>query len=238
MKINSARCIGCSQCVPYCPVGAISVEDQVASIEEEICLECRICFRSRVCPQDAFINEEDLPWPRSLRASFSDVLSPHKGTGVLGRGTEEMKTNDVTNRIQPGSVGIAIEMGRPGVGTTFMDVQTVAQAMARLPIRFEPANPVTNIMADAQTGTLLDEVLDERALSAIIEFETKMEHLPEVVRMIREVEKKIATVFSVALSARADERTGEIPFEEILKEAGMPCRPNGKTNVGLGRKLF
>ena len=52
--------------------------------------------------------------PRSIRAAFSDPTVVHAGTGVGGRGTEEIKTNGVTGRLQEGEVGIVVEIGRPG----------------------------------------------------------------------------------------------------------------------------
>jgi len=58
-------------------------------------------------------------------------------------------------------------MGRPGVGTSFRDLQTVAMAIARLGVEFEPANPVAELMADQKTGKIREEVLNERVLSAI-----------------------------------------------------------------------
>ena len=41
---------------------------------------------------------------------------PHESTGVHGRGTEEVKTNDVSGRVQVGEVGFTIEFGRPSTG--------------------------------------------------------------------------------------------------------------------------
>ena len=52
--------------------------------------------------------------PRILRSRV-----PHESTGVEGRGTEEVKTNDVSGRVKMGEVGFTIELGRPGVGVRF-----------------------------------------------------------------------------------------------------------------------
>jgi hypothetical protein len=60
-----------------------------------------------------------------------------------GRGTEEMKTNDVTGRYRDGEVGIAAELGRPCVGFRFRDLERVTTGLAERGIRFEPDNPVT-----------------------------------------------------------------------------------------------
>ena len=52
-----------------------------------------------VCPTAAF-EPEELAWPRVVRRAFSDPRVPHESTGVEGRGTEEVKTNDVSGRVQ------------------------------------------------------------------------------------------------------------------------------------------
>ena len=53
-----------------------------------------------ICPTAAF-EPEDLQWPRVVRRAFSDPRATHESTGVQGRGTEEVKTNDVTQRVKP-----------------------------------------------------------------------------------------------------------------------------------------
>lgn len=236
MLVSRDECTGCEACIPYCPVGAISLDAEgIACVDQDLCVECGVCYRSRVCPMDALVMPE-LNWPRSLRAQFSDPVVEHPGTGVLGRGTEEMKTNDVTGRFRTGRVGVAVELGRPGTSTSFRDVQTMAMALARLGVHFEPMNPVTQIMKDTSTGELLDEVLDEKALSAIIEMEMPQEKLPQVLEAIKQVAGQLDTVFSLDVALRA------VPdnVEKVLatcRELGFAVRPNGKTNVGLGRPL-
>jgi len=50
-KVDSKRCIGCAQCVPKCPVGAITMEKGRAVIDPEKCIGCGIC--ADVCPVNA-----------------------------------------------------------------------------------------------------------------------------------------------------------------------------------------
>jgi Pyruvate/2-oxoacid:ferredoxin oxidoreductase delta subunit len=241
MQIDKEKCIGCEECHPYCPVGAItSVECEggsVSEIDQVACVECGCCHeRSSICPVDA-IYMPKLEWPRSIREPFSNPHVAHPSTTGQGRGTEEMKTNDVTGRFPFGFAGVAVEMGRPGVGTSFRDLQTVAMAIARLGVEFEPANPVTELMADQKAGKIREEVLDERVLSAILEFKIKIDKLREVLVTIRDVSMKIDTVFSLDLISRVNP-DGSTPVLAIAKEAGFSPRPNTKTNVGLGRPLF
>ena len=53
------------------------------------------------------------------------------GSQVPGRGTEEMKTNDVKGTFLPGEVGVGIELGRPGIEANFRDVEKVAMALMK-----------------------------------------------------------------------------------------------------------
>ena len=105
MFIDQDVCERCMDCIPVCPVGAIGiVETRLAYhstykviIDYQTCVECGVCRRLNKCPQGAIKQVEDIPYPRILRAAFSDPTFRHESTAVLGRGTEEMKTNDVKN---------------------------------------------------------------------------------------------------------------------------------------------
>ena len=146
MKINPKKCVACGNCTYVCPMGAIYIDPELkrATINRDECVECYACynglskevlppstvrfvrrtlanFRIRfepepdVCPTTAF-EPDQLEWPRVVRRAFSDPRVPHESTGVSGRGTEEVKTNDVTDRVGIGQVGFTIELGRPGIG--------------------------------------------------------------------------------------------------------------------------
>ena len=233
MKIDPELCIACEACLPYCPMAAISMKDDVAVIDEDECVECNVCLKSGVCPVDAFVFEP-APWPRSLRTTFSDPRTEHKETKIAGRGTEEMKTNDVTGRFQRGWVGMGCEFGRPGIGTRFRDVDKVAQVLAKHGVEFESKNPVTFLMEDPKTGKIKEDVLNEKALSAIIECLYPIEKFEEIMNALKEVAKEIDTVFSCEVINRADP-DGSYPLRKKLNELGIPYYINGKQNVGLGR---
>ena len=231
MHINQ-QCIGC-------PVGAIgaAADGHHSEVNLDRCVECSACLRSRVCPVNAF-EPQELPWPRSLRSAFSDVLSPHKSTGVLGRGTEEMKTNDVTGRLRAGFVNVAVELGRPGISASFEDVQTVTRALARLDVEFQKENPVPSLFTNDRNGDLNPEVLGERVLSALVEFEIPVSRVPELVEALEEAGKTVDTVFSAALAEPIRPGESEPELIQILEENGIFYRPNGKTNVGLGKPFL
>lgn len=242
MFIDKEKCIGCEACHPYCTVGAIHSETKETSgelisvIDQDECVECGVCLRARICPTEA-IYQGELKWPRSLRAVFSDPITVHKETGIAGRGTEEMKTNDVTGRIRRGQAGVAVELGRPGVGTRFKDVHIMAQAMAKAGANFETKNPVTFLMVDKKTGKIRDDILQEKVLSAIIECVVELEKLETLLLAIKETAPKLETVFSLDLIGRIGE-DGEIQTLPRAEKVGFAVRPNTKNNIGFGRPLF
>lgn len=154
-----------------------------------------------------------------------------------GRGTSEMKTNEMTGRYGYGKVGVAAELGRPVLGFQFWELEKVAMAMAEHGAQFEPENPVT-VFLDIETGRIKEEFAEirrERARSAIIESLFPMESVVEVYRALEEVGKELDTVFTVDIISRCVD--GAIPVMPILDEAGINVRINGKTNMGLGRPL-
>lgn len=233
MRIDPDICIGCESCVPYCPVGAIAVKDDLADIDQDLCVECGVCFRASVCPVEA-IREPALEWPRTLRALFSNPITVFQETGVAGRGTDEVKSNDVTGRYGRGEVGFGIEMGRPGTGTTFRQVQQLTEAVAAIGVRFEKMNPLTTLLSDPGSGKIRDDILDERVLTAIIEFKVPVHRVGEVLTTLKEAAVALDTVFSVDYISRPA-RDGSLPAVEAVKKIGYRVSDHVKICVGLGR---
>ena len=209
--------------------------DDIAEVDQGTCVECGDCIRAEVCPTDAFIYEAQ-PWPRSVREAFSNPLAEHKETRIPGRGTEEMKTNDVRGLYGRGVIGVGVEVGRPGVSCNFRDVETITTALAKVGMNFAEGNPVTTNMVDRATGKINPEILNERVMSAIVEGTIPIEKLADVIKAAKEAASQIDTVFSLEFIDRP-EADHSVPMEKILKEQGVAYYPNGKFNLGLGRPL-
>lgn len=233
MKILEDVCIGCESCIAYCPVNAIAVKDDRTVIDQDECVECGVCLRANVCLVGAIFQPE-LDWPRVLRSQFSDPVVEHPLTGVRGRGTAEMKTNDVTGRYKLGFAGIGIEVGRPGIGTRLSEVEKIYKELVALGIQFEPDNPVRGLLNPENTGKFKPDVLNEKVLSAIIEFIVPSGRLEEVLGRIRDVSRRIDTVISVCLIDKVSDDS-RMANHAIAQSAGYTLSINAKVNAGLGR---
>lgn len=264
MKINQDKCIGCGNCTYVCPMGAIFINPKTgrSTINRDECVECYACYNGLsaenlppriarltrkffdlfalrfdpepdICPTSAF-EPDDLEWPRVVRRAFSDPRVPHESTGVIGRGTEEVKTNEITNRIKIGEVGVTIEFGRPGVGARFYEIQEMSRALANAGVAFEKNNPVATLMTDLSTGEIRPDILSEKVLSAILEISIPSADLRGVLKIVRDVEKRINTTVILGVAVRCDENGDDKLVAPILEDLGYrPVR--AKTNLGLGR---
>lgn len=237
MKIDPDKCISCLECIDLCPMSCISEIEETVQIDQEECVECGVCFKSGVCPTDAiYIPEESKQYPRVIRAQFSDPGVEHPAQKQGGRGTEEMKTNDVTGRYRRGEFGMAFEFGRPGIGTRLGEIEKVTKALCSMGVPVETANPVYNLLADPKTGTMKPEVRKEKVLSAILEFKIKEDQLERVVKALVPVLDQLDTVVSWGLATRFAP-DGTLPVRSKLKTLGITVRPNAKINMGLGRPM-
>ncbi len=241
MYINTEKCISCKRCIPFCPIEAIIEVDGVITIDLDICVECGVCEKHANCPTDAIYNVH-LDSPRAYRKAFSDPFGKHENTSLkhMGRGTEEVKTNDVTGIVNDlNMVAFAIELGRPNVSASFRDIQTMSMAVAPYVEQFEPNNPITSLIIDKKLGKLDPIVLDERVLSAIIEFTCELDNIPNIIKEMERVAGEIDTVFSTGIICKVDETDNSLPVYDLLKSMNIDVnRASSKTNMGLGRPRY
>jgi ferredoxin len=263
VRIDPKRCVACGNCVAVCPMEAIYVDSAIgrAAVNEDECVECFTCFRwmskerlwppmvrgvrrlaklfrfrfdpePDICPTDAIVPQE-LAWPRIVRRAFSDPQVPHESTGIHGRGTAEVKTNDVTGRVKEREAGFVIEFGRPGVGARFSEIEKMTRALAGIGVEFETQNPVTSLMKDRERGLIREDILSEKVLSAIVEIKVGIDQVPAVLDSVRSVSRELDTVVAVGVSTRCGPGE-EDPLRDLLEREGFTAY-RGKTNLGLGR---
>ncbi|MEJ2056713.1 MAG: 4Fe-4S dicluster domain-containing protein [Desulfofustis sp.] len=236
--IDKETCTGCRICQTYCTVDAILFNDSKWYIDPDLCTECYVCLRMRVCPEDAIYAEELVGFYKQFQHVISDPVENHGVTGVTGRGTEEVKTNDVSGRVKKGWIGLSIDMGRPGLGVYLRDAEKVAMAIADAGFKLAPQeeSPLAALMPDASTGKLEEGCLGYRLLSVIIEGRCEEEKAKDVFKALLAIEKEIDTVFSVGLISRVDEN-GDCRALGFLDELGIDRPHRGKVNPGLGKPL-
>jgi hypothetical protein len=238
MIIRQELCVGCGRCQPLCPTAAILYEGTKSVVDQDVCYECGTCLRSAICPLDAIAESPNVyDYPRALRKYFSDPNATHAATGIQGRGTEESKSNDVTHRVGPGEIGVAIEIGRPTIGMSILEIQKITRAIARAGVhKIEAHNPIHSMIADLATGDLKPELLGERVLSAIIEIKVERPQLRGILRTLKAVAKEVDSVFCIDVCTIVEAGL-KIPEEvlESIRAEGLTWRPNAKINMGLGR---
>lgn len=262
MKIDEKKCVGCANCSPVCPMGAIYIgPDGLAQVNQEACVECHTCYRGLsvenlppwpvrlvrrglarvhlrfqpepdICPTGA-LDPDELTWPRSVRRDFSDPQVPHESTGMGGRGTAEVKTNDITGRVKEGEAGFVVELGRPGVGVYFKEVDRVTRTLAENGVVFEKENPVTSLMTDPDKGMIREDIFEEKVLSCIVESKISLDQVPKMLKVIRDIAPTLDTIISLGVSTRCDDQGGD-PLRDMLRQGGFDAW-RAKINLGLGR---
>ena len=75
--VDQEKCVGCGVCISSCPVDAISMENDKATVSQDKCTFCGECFSA--CPQKAI-------WPNSENSLLRGGNPRRPGGGGFGRG--------------------------------------------------------------------------------------------------------------------------------------------------------
>ena len=192
--VDRNECVECYACFNGLEPGASESDDGAHDAQDAFqSMRLRFDPEPDVCPTAAF-EPDELDWPRVVRRAFSDPRVPHESTGVEGRGTEEVKTNDVSGRVKVGEVGFTIEFGRPGVGVLVPrhseDVLGAGQSGRDL--REEEPDHVADVRCRDRHAPR--DILDEKVMSAIVEIKVAgRAHRRRSFGWLHEVEKQLDT---------------------------------------------
>jgi hypothetical protein len=91
-------------------------------------------------------------------------------------------------------------------------------------------------MTDVGTGTLREDILGEKLMSAIVEIKVPVERTEEIIRLVWDIEKQVNTVVTLGVGTRCDASGDETVVAPILEKLGYQLQ-RAKTNTGLGRVL-
>jgi ferredoxin len=233
--IDQALCVGCGQCVPLCPMGAISLDQGKSSIDIDACVECGTCNRSMICPVSAIKGFGELEWPRVLREIYSNPLSENDVTGVQGRGEEGIKTNDSRNRFGVDEIGVFVELGRPVLGARFRDVEKAVMLFKSHGYDLLEGNPVLGLIDNLETGSLKPEILNEKIISCLLSFVLPTTAVQELKDMVQELGGQVESCFNVSVALRAKE-DGLSPFDDLFGSETFRL-PWVKINLGLAEGI-
>src|SRR6266852_4462162 len=114
------------------------------------------------------------------------------------------------------------------------EIQQLCWRLGAAGVSFESRNPITSLMTDVRSGTMREDILGEKVMSAIVEIKVPVERTEEIVRVVWEAEKELDTVVALGVGTRCDPDGEDQVVAPILERLGYKLE-RAKTNTGLGR---
>jgi hypothetical protein len=130
---------------------------------------------------------------------------------------------------------VFVELGRPALGTRFRDVERVVQRFRSHDIRVVEDNPVAGLIADPSSGALKPEILDEKAISVLVEFVMPAAEAETLLAIVEQLDLEMDTVFNLSVALRADEQ-GRSNLASLFGTE-LFSLPNGKVNLGMAEGI-
>jgi hypothetical protein len=114
------------------------------------------------------------------------------------------------------------------------EIQAICLRLGAAGVAFEKRNPITSLMTDTANGTLREDVLGEKVMSAIVEIKVPVERTEEIVRLVWAAEKELDTVVALGVGTRCAADGEDRVVAPILERLGYKLE-RAKTNTGVGR---
>ena len=223
-------CIGCGDCVVFCPQGAIALVEDKAHINRSACLECGVCLDTNVCPQEAVCESSDeLSWIKKL---FGRLIDSVPGTSTVGRaGGFDVKTNDVTGRIPEGMAVVRIELMRPVGGISLFACETIKDELESAGYSLKPTKRYEVLKHSIHE--LTNDPLKHQVLTTSFETVLAPNQVNSFIRKAEEHCKAHGFWFSANLACTA---TSLEDIQNALLKAGLIPQSRAKVNLGLGKR--
>jgi len=159
VKLDSAKCKGCTNCIKGCPTEAIRVRKGKAFILEDRCIDCGECIRR--CPNQAKVAVSD-SWEVLAKFDYKVALLPPSFYGQMGD-------------ISPGRIKAAL--CSPGGFDEVFDVAVAADLASRAMKKYMEERPVPRPLISPACPAVvrLVQVKYPSLLSHIIPCEAPME---------------------------------------------------------------
>ena len=89
-------------------------------------------------------------------------------------------------------------------------------------------------MSDVATGTIREDILGEKVLSAIVEIKVPVERAEEIISLVWDVEKRVDTVVTIGAGVRCDANGNDTVVAPILERLGYNSSAPKRTSASAG----